>query len=203
MELKDLLNVIKKNGKVILVFSFLVGTLAVLISYFMPTAYRASATIYVKRQTEEESPDYFTYEGFYSQKTAQEYANTVVGFFNSNDIRREALESLSLPSGQGELGELDNKIVVKKVAPQLISLEVTEDTSEEASSVWEALAQTTIERVNLLNQTGDKDISIDVVNPEPLVELVEQNLWLNGVVAMLVGGFIGIFYISLKEYLNG
>lgn len=203
MELKALLKVIGKYKKQILVLSLFLSALIALVSSYIPVSFRASATIYVKRQVEKGTPDYFTYEGFYSQQTAEKYTNTVVGFLNSNDIRRQALERLNLPSTQRTLEQLNQNIIVKKPAPQLISLQVVGESEGSAENLWEALAQTTIERVSLLNQTGDQQISIDIVNPKPLVEVISKDPILNGLVAFMVGVLLSVSFISLREYLEG
>jgi capsular polysaccharide biosynthesis protein len=72
----------------------------------------------------------------------------------------------------------------------------------EAKNFCTALAQATTERIALLNQTGDKAISVDLLNPEPLVEKNEPKVVLNSLVGILVGGLLALLLTFLKEYLE-
>lgn len=202
MELRDYVKIIKKGLPLLVILATAFGVLAFLVSQNLPTTYSASLTIYVKRQATEASPDYYTFDGYYSQQAAEKFTETVIGFLRSKDILLASAKLADLPTDQQSLEQLDGSIKIKQVAPQLVWLKVEQKDSEEAKKFCTALAQATTERINLLNQTGDKAISVDLLNPEPLVEKNEPKIVLNSLVGILVGALLAFLFVFLKEYFS-
>jgi capsular polysaccharide biosynthesis protein len=202
MELKDYTILIRRGLLLLIISATAFGLLAFFVSQQLPTTYAASLTLYVKRQAAEANPDYYTFDGYYSQQAAEKFTETVVGFLQSKDILLASAKLADLPTDQKTLEQLESSIKIKQVAPQLVWLKVEQENGEEAKEFCTALAQATTERINLLNQTGDKAISVDLLNPEPLVEKSEPKVVLNSLVGGLVGTLLAFLYIFLKEYLE-
>ncbi len=200
MELREYFTIIKSNFPLLVILATGFGGLAFLVSQQIPPTYTASLTIYVKRQATEPSADYYTFDGYYSQQAAEKFTETVVGFLKSKDILLASAKLADLPTNQESLERLESSIKIKQVAPQLVSLKIEQEDGWTAKKFCTALAQATTERINLLNQTGDKSISVDLLNPEPLVEKNEPKVVLNSVVGILVGALLAFLYIFLKEY---
>lgn len=200
MELKSYVELIRKDIPLLVVLALVFGGLSYLISGKLPTTYSASLTIYVKRQASEPSIDYYTFDGYYSQQAADKFTETVVGFLKSKDILLASAKLANLPTDQESLEQLEGSTTVRQVAPQLVSLKVAQKEGALAKEFCTSLAQAATERINLLNQTGDKSISVDLLNPEPLVEKNEPHILLNSLVGLLIGKTLGLLYIFLKEY---
>lgn len=200
MELQEYIKIIRKSLAYIVVLVVALGGLGFLVSKNLPTTYTASLTVYVKRQATEPSIDYYTFDGYYSQQAAEKFTETVVGFLKSKDILLASAKLADLPTDQESLEQLESSIKIKQVAPQLVNLEVIKGDAEAAKKFCTALAQATTERINLLNQTGDKSISVDLLNTEPLVEKNEPKVLLNTVVGSLVGLLLALLYVFLKSY---
>jgi capsular polysaccharide biosynthesis protein len=202
MELRDYITIIRRGLLLLVVLATIFGLLAFFVSQKLPTTYTASLTLYVKRQATEASADYYTFDGYYSQQAAEKFTETVVGFLKSKDILLASAKLAELPTDQQALEQLESSIKIKQVAPQLVTVRVEEVDGMEAKNFCTALAQATTERIALLNQTGDKAISVDLLNPEPLVEKNEPKVVLNSLVGILVGGLLALLLTFLKEYLE-
>lgn len=200
MELREYVEIIRKSLKLLIVLATASGMLALFVSLQLPPTYTTSLTLYVKRQAAEANPDYYTFDGYYSQQAAEKFTETVVGFLKSKDILLASAKLADLSTNQKSLEQLESSIEIKQVAPQLVSLKVEQGDGQEAKKFCTSLAQATTERINLLNQTGDKAISVDLLNPEPLVEKNEVPLVVNTLVGILVGTLLSLLYIFLKEY---
>ncbi len=200
MELREYVRIIRRSLPLLVILAAAFGLLAFLVSQNLPTTYTASLTLYVKRQATEASADYYTFDGYYSQQAAEKFTETVVGFLESKDILLASAKLADLPTDQESLGQLESSIKIKQVAPQLVTLQVEQADGEEAKKFCTALAQATTERINLLNQTGDKAISVDLLNSEPLVEKNTPKIVLNSLVGILVGTLLAFLYAFLKEY---
>ncbi len=200
MELREYLKIVRKSLPLLIVLAAAFGTLAFLVSQNLPATYTTSLTLYVKRQATEPSADYYTFDGYYSQQAAEKFTETVVGFLKSKDILLASAKLADLPTNQESLERLESSIKIRQVAPQLVSLKVEQKDGWAAKKICTAVAQATTERINLLNQTGDKSISVDLLNPEPLVEKNEPKVVLNSLVGILVGTLLAFLYVFLKEY---
>lgn len=201
MELREYSTIFRKNLPLLVILSAVLGGLGFLISKNLPTTHTGSLTIYVKRQATDPSTDYYTFDGYYSQQAAEKFTETVVGFLKSKDILLASAKLADLPTDQESLEQFEGSIKIKQVAPQLVNLEVTKEDAGAARTFCTAVAQATTERINLLNQTGDKSISVDLLNTEPLVERNEPKILLNTLVGSLVGLLLALLYVFLKEYL--
>jgi len=200
MELREYIKIVRKSLPSLIILAAGFGGLAFLVSQQLPTTHTASLTFYVKRQATEAREDYYTFDGYYSQQAAEKFTETVVGFLKSKDILLASAKLANLPTDQESLGQLEGSIKIKQVAPQLVNLGVKQEEAEMAKTFCTSLAQATTERINLLNQTGDKSISVDLLNTEPLVDKNEPHTIVNTLVGILTGALIALLYIFLKEY---
>jgi len=200
MELREYLRIIRKNLPLIAGLVVVSGAAAFFFSQNLPPTYTTSLTLYVKRQPTEPSDKYYTFDGYYSQQAAEKFTETVIGFLKSKDILLASAKLADLPTDQKSLEQLSSSIKIRQVAPQLVSLKVTQKDGGIAKKFCTALAQATTERINLLNQTGDKAISVDLLNPEPLVEKNEPKVVLNSLVGVLCGLLAGLTYAFAREY---
>lgn len=193
MEIIYLFNLIKKHRWLIAVTLILFLGLGVFFYLRQEEKYEATLLFYVKRKIEPVSSEYYSYDGYYASQVAKEYSDTVVGFFQSVEVLKRAGEiSHYIPTDVEDLNDLSQKIRVTKEAPQLIKASIVLDSSQKASEVIKAVGQAGIERVLLLNQTGDPYLSVDVVDSEPLV-FKKTTVWYIFVgSSFLVGLGIGI-----------
>lgn len=202
MELKEYLSIFKRYLRLLLAVSVIFGIAGFIFSQFLPIKYRASTTLFVKREVEAPNPNYFTYEGYHAQMTAQKYADTVLGFLESEDIVKRALEVMSLAPTQKMIGEISAAIFAKKTAPQLVFLTVTRKEATESARLASALVQATKERSDLLNEKGDTALSIDTLNPEPIVKMQKPHPKLNALVSALTGFLLSTVAVFVWEYLR-
>lgn len=203
MELREYIEVFQKNLRLVLILPVVFGGAAFFISQQLPPTYTASLTVYVKRQASEPTGEFYTFDGFYSQQAAEKFTETVVGFLKSKDILLASAKLADLPTDQEGLKRLEKSIKVRQEAPQLVSLKVTQENGEQAKKFSATLAQAAAERINLLNQTGDKAISVDLLNKEPLVEKNEVPVVVNTLAGVVLGLLAAYIYILLKEYFAG
>ncbi len=174
------------------------------VSLKWPVYFRASGILFVNREAEKKvvGNNYYTYEGFYRQQTAERFTDTVVGLLKSEVILAGAGKSLGLAVDHNGLKRLSGATEVRKAAPQLVKLEVKQKTGEQATKLWQALAKEGIEKVKTLGAGEDSRLLLSQVTSEPLVNAVSPDPLLDTVVASGLGLVAGLFVLSLKEYLQ-
>ncbi len=202
MTLKYYLEFIFSYIRLVLIVAAIFATIGVIFSLITPPVYRASTTLAVRREAAEDNPDYFTYEGYYAQQTAQEYANTVVGFLESDDIALEALVFAGMPASTEQVKTAISRINVKKTAPNLVALTVDWDEATASAKVLNSLVAATKSRSQELNQKGDISIHVDPLAESPLVEERKPRVVLNSVVLALVGVLLSVVCLSFYLYLK-
>lgn len=200
MEIIYLLSLIKKRKLLILIITLLFLFLGTLYYFKQSDNYEASLLFYVKRKIEPISDKYYSYDGYYASQVSKEYSDTVIGFFQSLEVLKRAGEITDyIPSDVASLTALSSNITVIKEAPQLIKASIITKDKEKSSEIIKAVGQAGIERILLLNQTGDPNLSVDVVDPEPLV--LEKNISFSLLVGggLLVGFTLGLFLSLFLE----
>ncbi|MBU0708599.1 hypothetical protein KJ596_02485 [Patescibacteria group bacterium] len=200
MELKDFLAPFCKRWKPVLLVPFTLGVLAYICSSYLPLKYQASATIYVQRTPEQSQGEFFTYEGYYAYKAAQEYADTITGFLESPDIIRQAGLIVWESVSEDRQRQLQNSVSATKVAPQLVQVVVTFGSTDEAKQILTALVQAVDTSTKSLNQLGGGETKIGLLTEGLLTETVRPRRLLNALVAAGAGIIIVCVWVWLREY---
>ena len=202
MELREFLQPFRKNWKLIVLTVLVLGVGAYVVSLRLPFKYRATVTLYMQapKALERTEENYFTYDGYYAYKAAQEYTDTVLGFFESPDILYRAGELIWGETDTAQQKRLQKAVYAEKIAPQLVKLTVTLDNADEASQLAEALTQAIREKSAILSTAETSGVEISTLIENPIVETVKPMIWLNTVVASLAGMLASVVIVWLREY---
>lgn len=202
MELREIIQVLLKNSKALILITLL-GTLGGLIVFFLPTRYVAKGSFYAKRAANEATSEFFTYEGYYGQQAALSYTNTVIGLLESTDLMKMALEKLNEPVNEITLRKYKKLVNVKKKGPQLVTLETKGQDQSSAKLLWDALSDSLFETAVKINVNGDPALSFSKISEDPVVNRNYKNIWINMLAGTGVGFAFGLFAVSIKEYMKG
>ncbi|KKP69560.1 hypothetical protein A2X44_03435 [candidate division CPR3 bacterium GWF2_35_18] len=200
MEIIYLFSLMKKRKFLILITTLIFLLLGMFYYFQQGDSYEASLLFYVKRKIEPVSEKYYSYDGYYASQVSKEYSDTVIGFFQSLEVLKRAGEITNyIPRDVVALESLSSRLIVTKEAPQLIKASVTTKDKEESSAIIKAVGQAGIERILLLNQTGDPNLSLDVVDSEPLVLTKNISLFIFVGGGLLFGFIFGIILSLFLE----
>ena len=165
-------------------------------------AYMDSVSIYVQKEAAPPNANYFTYEGYYAQQTAAAYTETALKLLENDEIVKRAAESAGLPTDVGSIAGLKGNVVSKLEAPQLIKIDVTMPSRDQAAGLAEGLSQAVRTRTAEINRTGDASLSIEQVNQEPYVILVRPLIWLYVTVGVITGLILSALAAAFWTYLR-
>ncbi len=201
MELKEIFKFFGKQKKslvIFFIFGVLIGAGAF---YLLPAKYVSKGTLYVARKPEE-NEEYYTYSGYYAQQVGLSYTKTVRGLLEDGAIHSEVLEKLKIPITEKSLRKFKNRVKVKDAGPQLVGLEIKENSTDKANKTWNILAEI-IEDTSLeINQEGDPYLYITRVKEEPVVQETYKDLYLFGITGGLFLLGLGTCFLALKNYLK-
>lgn len=202
MELAELLKLMKTNIKSMTFACVLGGLLGATIYFLIPQYYIASSSFYISRKMDSANFSFFSYDGYYGQQTALSYTSTVLGLFESTDIKSQALQNLNIEVNNSSLRKLKREMSVKKLAPQVVFVSVRATSGDKASEMFQAVADATINTANDLNKTGDSQLQITQVSKPPVVNNEFRNIFVNIAVGIGLGFILGLGLVSLKKYLK-
>jgi len=201
VELKDLYILLRAKLHLVLISMAFFGLFGVG-AYYFPNSFIASGSFFVTRTVDDNSGDYFAYEGYYAQQTAFSHSDTVLGLFNSVNVRKNALEGLGIVVNETSLRKFNRSIRVKKDSPQVITLNIKGKNISEAGSGWVALSKAVLNVHEVLNQKGDSRLSLSMVETIPVVHKAYRSILLNLIVGILFGTFISVTCVVFAGYVR-
>lgn len=201
VELRDLFLKLKPQLLKLLLLSLVIGTISGWVVTFLPSTFKASGLLFVTREADAVSPNFFTYEGYYAEQTAQQYTDSVTAILKSLPLKEEALQSIGANATTIDAKKLNNNTLVQKLGPQVISVTVTAKSNETASEEWQAITKLTASQVSELNKAGDSKISVRILDPQPLIETVKISPLIAGLGVFFGLMILGLTLLSLKIYL--
>lgn len=201
MELAELLQVFGRNKKMIVKITLGFGLVG-LLYFLLPKSYRAVGSFYVTRGVDFRNRSDFTYEGYYAQQAGTNYAQTLIGLFESADIRSDALNLMGVPVTESNLRRVARNLKAKKASPQLVTLTVKAGSEDLAKEFWNALSESARNASTRLNEsTGDPFLRITSVSTFPVVHQTYSSVSVSILVGLGLGCLVGFLIAVIREYL--
>jgi len=187
MDLKEVLEFLKKIYKNLLAF-FAVGVfLGILVFSILPKKYISSGILFVGR-TVTETQEFYSYSGYYDQQVALSFTNTVRGFLEDKNLHAQILKKLGAEATEKNIRAIDRKIRVRSKSRR------------ETEEIWETLVDETVKTMEVLNAKADSKLFIEKTNTTVLSRELMQNPFVFGGVGGLFLMGCGTVYIATKTY---
>lgn len=201
MRLEIIIRTLKRNFRYIVLSAVVGGVLGILVFYFFPFGYTATGSLFVGRRPDLIQREEFTYEGYYAQKAASDYTNTIVGILESPSLASKVLQKQNLIVNEENLRELSKNTDIRTKAPQLVFVRVKAETKNEAEQLWNIVVDEVITTSNNLNRIeGDPNLSVQKVS-EPVVTEVYKDILIFSFVGFLIGAFFSTLVVFGKSEL--
>jgi len=201
MELKDILKILNKRRTEIGLFVLCGGFLGVAVS-FLPGKFKTEISYFVGRAADRPSTEFFTYEGYYAQQTAQSYTNTAIAILESQDLKRAVLEELGFPVTDNNIRKLSRSYRISKNGPQVITLSVTDYNYDKSVNTFTVISTEFLDTGKKIGAGSDENISVTPLSSKPVVRQEQRPLIYLVIGGLLFGMAASILKIALKEYLK-
>ena len=194
ISLKEIVQIIKKRILMIISITFCAVFLSGLATYFMITPiYKADSQFLVSQNQSETTVE------LNDIRTNIELISTYSEIIRSNRILDEVIDDLNITIGSNALR---NKITVSNAGnSQVVTISVTDPDPKIAVD----LANTTVEvfqnRIDSLMNVNNVNVLNEAVLPEDPTP-ISPNLFMNLVIAFVLGGMIGVGLAFLLDYLD-
>ena len=201
MELKDIIKFFKKYKIKISLNTLLLAILGAISYFLIPTTYISAGSLFVGREIQPLSDEFFTYEGFYSQQAASSYTNSIVGLIESEDIGAKVLTETGTQVNNTNLRKYFRKVRVKRIGPQVITILVKDKSAHQAQQIWHSISNNITLTASKLNAANDNALDVQKVSETPIVTETYKSIWINTAAGIILGFLGSIVIFSLKEYL--
>ncbi len=201
MELKQLIKNLRRNYLYILLLTIIFASIGFVVARVWPVSYTAGYTLYVQKQAETTPNNDYTYDGYYAQQAVEGYTDTVEGLVSSPEIMSEVLRDLLGENNVSiNLKRYSNALDSQKVAPQLVWVEITRPSSEEADGIISGVVGVLVKRVEALNALRKDKYVVSPVNKSAIITKNEMPVMVFTIAAALLGLVLSSFVVIVKAY---
>lgn len=133
MELREFFKFLKRNSRLILAGGAIFLVLGLGLAFFWPVQFEATGHLFVGRETAVTGVphEYFDYEGYYAQQTAQNYTPTVIAFLESDNVLNLAMAKVGISLSEATLRQAKRSLYLRQTGPQLIAVRVRYSNAEQ------------------------------------------------------------------------
>lgn len=201
MELKEYIEIVKKNFHV---FLYVVGCIILLglVYYFLrPVSYTTSITIDITRKGAQSTPDY-KFDDFYRLQADERFAETLVGWLKSPSVVSEIFRKAGEDTGKMTQKNLTKVFDSKKVSSQVVIISFSTKNMDESGRIAESLLSALVENTDNLNKDQNQENWFKIIGKDNITKKNTVSLaWL--ILGMLLGGiFVAFWVVFLIHYLN-
>lgn len=173
------------------VFTFVVGCLLGL----LPPVYKVDGLFFVSLPAQP-IPSDFSYEGYYSQKNADQFSYTLIGLLESRVFSNQVSQSFK---SFFSTKQLRRHLSIYRAGPQLVGIHFKHKDKELALKVWDSISSQVLSiSKDLSHQTGS-DLMVSPVWQAPVVEVAIIPWWVGG----LLGAFSFLFLSAAVLLVKG
>ncbi len=189
-----------KHKTLIIVVAVLVGIVAFVASYLIPTTYDALSTLSVSKVNREATED-FKYDNFYAIQASELLGNTVVSWFKTPDFVSEVYEQAGVEPTE-DLNKLAKSFKAKQNSSHTVEVRVSNLDKDTAQKLIDGMIVVIENRVGAIELTSADEPSFGVQSSLPLVFEKKYSPYLVGGIGLVCGLLLGIGIAFIAFYLK-
>lgn len=207
MELKNYLEVLKKNWILIVLITLVAGFSAYFFTNSQKPIYEGGLTMMVSPVPKDDgiNKNYYSYDGFYALQSSQLFTNNISSWLNSPDVVIDIYKQAKINIDASQVTELKTKISTTlrsaQSANNMVDALFTDSKKENITKLSDAAFIIIDEKVQQFNQSTSNKITYRVerlANPFSVEILPKVNL--NTTIGLIGGFILGIFLAFLINY---
>lgn len=201
MELKEYLQIIKKNVK--LFVSIIVVVVLAFFAYFYlrPVFYSTSLTLNISRQGTQNT-DQFKYDDFYRLQADEKFAETLVEWLKDPRIVTNIYAKAGVNSSGFSIRQLQKSFTSQKMSSQVVNVNFSSLDRKTAEKISQAIAETISQSTEDLNKNQKEDTWFEIVAQDPVI-VKYQPVFLSVFLGSLaIGIFLAFWIVLVKHYLK-
>ena len=201
MELKEYLNIIKKNQNLFFGITIAIVLIALGYFYLLPVRYDASLTINITRAGSQETADY-KYDDYYRLQADQSFADTLVEWLKSPRLVSDIYSEAGLDAGAMNLGQLSKSLSSERKSAQTVAVSFSAPTAATAQKISYGITKVISDNTAALNENQKETNWFEIMAATPVVVKYQPDYKIIFVASLLLGIFLGFWGVMAKHYLE-
>ncbi len=201
MELREYFRIISKY-KVIFWITVLVLTVgAFVFTKTQPKTFLASTALTVNKASslKQSQVNYYLYDNYYNVQSSSLFSQIVTSWYSSAAVVAEIYNKAGIPVPNVSQKVLAKTFKAGRVEPATLNVSITGADKETVSKLIKASVDVMQAKTNELSKSDTENV-YDLVTFPPLVNETSPNIWLNTVIGLFAGIFLGAVLALAIEY---
>jgi capsular polysaccharide biosynthesis protein len=201
MELKEYLQIFKKNSKLFFAVIFFV-ILAVFIFFLSQDVfYNTSLTLNISRQGIQDTQDY-RFDHFYRLQADEKFSETVVEWLKSPRIVADIYSGSGLNIQNLNSKKLSGLISAEKRSSQMVAVNFSAPNPDIAQKISAGIFEVISQNIQNLNEAQKEGDWFKIIAGKPVIVKNNPNYLIIFAISFLVGLFLGFWVVMFKHYLE-
>lgn len=202
MELKEYLQILRKNTKLFLAVPVIFAMVSLLyFNVIRPVSYDTSLMLNISRLGSQDTSEY-KYDDFYRLQADEKFAETVTEWLKDPRVVENIYSTAGIDVAKLTLGQLSKNIKAEKLSSQIVSVKFSSADSRISEKISEAVVKKIKENTESLNKNQKENTWFEIVSGEPVVRKYEAGVFLSFLAPLFLGIFTGLWVILIKHYLE-
>jgi len=201
MELKEYIQIIRKNFN--LFAGVTVGVVLLAFAYFIfrPVSYNASLTLNITRQGAQSTLDY-KFDDFYRLQADEKFAETIVQWLQSPRTVAEIYSKAGLNTAQFTLRQLTKSFKPEKLSSQIVVVNFSAANPEATKNISNSITEIISKNTDNLNANQKENTWFAIVAQEAVIVKNNFDPIIVLVVSFAVGIFLAFWSVLIFHYIK-
>lgn len=201
MELREYFKIIGRHKTIFWGLIILTTLAAFIFTKTQPKSYLASTTITVNKSSvlRQSQVNYYLFDNYYNVQSSGLFSQIVASWFSSPALVKEIYTKAEIALPNISQKKLAKTFKTVREEPATINVSIAGTNKEELEKLVSNAAQVMQEKTNELG-ASDKESIYDIVRFTPIVTENAPNLWLNTIIGLISGMFLGAVLALAIEY---
>jgi capsular polysaccharide biosynthesis protein len=201
MELKEYVNIFRKNARAFVITILVVVVAGLLFNFLRPLNYNSILTLNITRIGIQQTPDY-RYDDFYRLQADEKFSDTVVRWLSSPRIATDILNDSKITTSGLSVWSISRFFKAERLSSQVIQVSYVANNSTTAQNISQSVLKIINTETEKLNQDQKEASWFKVLGGNPVVKENKFNWGITFLAALLLGIFFGIWVVMIKHYLE-
>lgn len=198
MELRTHVHILKNAKWFIILFTLLVGVIALLFAVNQPVLYKAVVSFDVNVTDQPDTTEY-QYGSYYDLKAAEIYTQNLMSWLKTPAVVAEIYTAAGSGYRIDSIDRFTNRFQAKQYGAQNFAVIFTDRNEAQAKKLADAVAQVIVERSKTSAVVNDQ-APFDVQSLTPVVAKNTFNPWGVTAVGAIAGVLLSVVLVYLREY---
>lgn len=201
MELKEYLQIIKKNLNVFL--SVVLGVVVISFGWLLlkPTSFSTSLLLSITRDGSQDTTDY-KFDDFYRIQADEKFAETIVQWVSDPGVETEIFSGAGINADNFSLRQLSKSFKAEKLSSQAVVVFFSSPNVAQSQKIAASIAEVLTRNNEILNKDQKENGWFKIFSHDPVIIRDALDPFLVFAVALVVGIFLAFWAVLIRHYLK-